>query len=269
MAIEDLTKQLSYSCKNGIATLTLNRPNKLNACTTAMYRGIIQVVEEVQNNDEVRVLIVTGAGEGFCAGSDAKERLEVKARGENLATSRKEMIAPIGYFGESFFSLGKPTLAAVNGICVGAGLSFALLCDVRIASDKARFGAVWVRMGLVPDVGATYLLPRIVGSDKALELCFTGEIIDAEEAQKIGLATKVVAHDRLMSTVNQLARKIAEGPSVAIELAKKGIYRALNGDYSSQLEYESFAQNICFQTIDFKEALAAFREKRKARFQGR
>jgi len=152
---------------------------------------------------------------------------------------------------------------------VGGGLSFALLCDIRIASDKARFGAVWVNRGLVPDVGATYLLPRTIGLDRALELCYTGEIIDAGEAERIGLVTRVVPHDDLMNVVNQLAARIAKGPSVAIELMKRGIYRAVGGDYAGSLDFESYAQNFCFQSEDFKESVAAFMEKRDPRFQGK
>jgi Enoyl-CoA hydratase/carnithine racemase len=269
MAIENLTEELIYSCKDGVATLTFNRPDKLNACTTTMYHGISQVVDEVRDNDEVKVLILTGVGRGFCAGSDAKSRLAARASGERLEKSRKEMVQPVGYFGAALYSLSKPTIAAVNGICVGAGLSFALLCDIRIASDKARFGAAWVNMGLIPDVGGTYLLPRTIGLDKTLELCFTGEIIDVKEAERIGLVTRVVPHDELMKVANELALKIAKGPSVAIELMKRGIYRAVGGDYSAQLDFESYAQNMCFQTEDFKEATTAFNEKRAPRFQGK
>lgn len=269
MGIEKLTDELKYSCSNGIAILSFNRPHKSNACTTAMYHGIIQVADEVRNNDAVKVLILTGEGEAFCAGSDAKERLDKITRGESLATSRWELIQPVGYFGAALYNIGKPTIAAVNGICAGAGLSFALLCDLRIASEKARFCAVWVRMGLVPDAGATYLLPRTVGMDKALELCFTGDVIDAAEAERIRLATKVVSHDRLMPFARELAQKIAEGPAVAIELTRRGLYGAMNRDYFTQLEYESYAQNACFQTADFKEAVSAFQKKRKPQFQGR
>ena len=269
MTIQNLTDELTYSCEDGVAILTLNRPEKLNACTTAMYNGIIEVADEVRQNDEAKVLVITGAGEGFCAGSDAKDRLEVRARGESLARSRRELVSPVGYFGSALYELKKPTIAAVNGMCVGAGLSFALLCDIRIASEKSRFGAIWVRMGLVPDVGATCLLPRTVGLDRALKLCYTGEVIGAVEAERIGLVTEVVAHDLLMSTVQGIARKIADGPSVAIELAKRGICRAMGGDYAAHLDYESYAQNVCFQTADFQEALAAFKEKRKPSYRGR
>jgi 2-(1,2-epoxy-1,2-dihydrophenyl)acetyl-CoA isomerase len=234
-----------------------------------MYNGICRVVEDVSNNDEIKVLIIKGAGSSFCAGTDVKSRLETRAGGVQLEKSRTEMIKPVGYFGAALHSLVKPTIAAVNGICVGAGLSFALLCDIRIASDKARFGAVWVNMGLVPDIGATYLLPRTIDLDKALEFCFTGEIIDAKEAERIGLVTRVVPHDDLEKVVNELALRIAKGPSVAIELMKKYMYQGMGGDYRTQLDFESYAQSVCVQTEDFKEAIAAFREKREPHFQGK
>jgi 2-(1,2-epoxy-1,2-dihydrophenyl)acetyl-CoA isomerase len=179
------------------------------------------------------------------------------------------MVQPTGYFGSALFSLSKPTIAAINGVAVGAGLSLALLCDIRIASEKARFGAVWVRMGIIPDVGGTYLLPRTIGLDKALELAFTGDIIDAREAERVGLVTKVVPHDDLMKVTDELASRIAKGPSVAMEVMKRGMYRAVGGDYNAQLDFESYAQNLCFQTEDYKEAISAFKEKREPRFQGK
>ena len=179
MSIENPTDELLFSVRDGVAYLTLNRPDKLNACTTAMYAGISQVADEVGENDEIKVLVITGAGRGFCAGSDAQDRLAVRANGKTLEQSRKDLIRPVGHVGSALYGLEKPTIAAINGVCVGAGLSFALLCDIRIASEKARFGAVWAKRGLVPDVGATYLLPRTIGLDKALKLCFTGDLIDS------------------------------------------------------------------------------------------
>lgn len=269
MAMENLTEELIYSCKDGVAQLTFNRPDKLNACTTTMYDGLCQVIDEVVANDSVKVLVITGAGRGFCAGSDIGSRLEARVRGERVERSRKEMVQPVGYFGAALYSLGKPTIAAINGVATGAGLSFALLCDIRIASDKARFGATWVRIGLIPDVGGTCLLPQIIGLDKALELAYTGDIIDSKEAERIGLVTKVVPHEDLMKVTEELALRIAKGPSVAIELMKRGMYRAMGGDYNAQLDFESYAQNLCFQTEDFKQAITAFREKREPRFRGK
>lgn len=269
MAIEDLTEELIYACEEGVARLTLNRPDKLNACTGAMYEGMCRVVEEVRDDDSVKVLIITGTGRAFCVGSDVEARLAVRSGGGRLEKSRKEMVQPVGWFASAIHNVSKPTIAAVNGIAVGAGLSIALLCDIRIASEEARFGAIWVKRGLIPDAGGTYLLPRIVGLDKALEFAFTGDIIDAKEAERIGLVTKVVPYDDLMKVVNELALKIAKGPSVAIELMKRGMHRGLYADLDSQLDFEGYAQNLCFQTEDCKEAIAAFKEKREARFQGK
>jgi len=269
MALENLTEELVYSCKGGIAKLTLNRPDKLNAITQDMFDGMEQVVGEVRNNDDVKVLVITGAGRGFCSGADVVARLAARVAGEGPKKTRKAMVAPVGYIASILHRLDKPIIGAINGVAAGAGLSYALLCDIRIASDQARFGAVWVRRGLIPDVGATYLLPRIIGMDKALELAFTGDLIGAREAERIGLVTKVVPHDDLMKVTDELALKVASGPSVAIELMKRGMYRALDNDLDTQLDFESYAQNLCFGTDDFKEGVAAFREKRDSHFRGR
>jgi 2-(1,2-epoxy-1,2-dihydrophenyl)acetyl-CoA isomerase len=234
-----------------------------------MYDGLCAVVNTVQEDDAVKVLILTGAGKGFCAGSDAKERLASRTDERAAEASRTRILQPVGYFGIPLHRLQKPAIAAINGVCVGAGLSLSLLCDIRIASDKARFGAVWVRRGLIPDVGATCLLPRTIGLDRALEMAFTGDVIDAREAERIGLITRFVPHEDLMEKARALARRIAEGPAVAIEFIKRGMTRAMGGDYLGQLDFESYAQNVCFKTEDFRESLAAFEEKREPRFKGK
>jgi 2-(1,2-epoxy-1,2-dihydrophenyl)acetyl-CoA isomerase len=163
----------------------------------------------------------------------------------------------------------KPVIGAINGAAVGAGLSIALLCDIRIASEKARFGAVWLSVGLIPDLGATYSLPRIVGREKALELMLSREIIKADTALQIGLVGRVVPHDQLMDEAKKLAKQLSAGPSVAIELTKRALQRSLNNDLKTQLDYETYAQNICRQTEDHKEGIRAFAEKRKPVFTGR
>ena len=270
--MENLTKELIYTCEDGMGTLILNRPDKLNAGTTTMYDGICQVADEVHNNDNVKVLLISGAGRAFCAGSDVRSRIAELAgetQGRQPEKSTKQLIRPYGDFCGAIYNIGKPTIAAVNGVAVGVGLSIALACDIRIASEQARFGAVWVNIGLIPDGGATYLLPRTIGLDKALELAYTGEIIDARKAENIGLITKLVPHDDLMEVATELALKIATGPSVAIELMRRGMHRALHPDIDSHLDFETYVANLCFQTEDFKEGTAAFREKRKPRFQGR
>lgn len=253
----------------GVATLTIDRPDKLNAMTTSMWKDLLRAVEVVRDDDETRVLVITGTGRAFCTGSDVSDRLAGRLAGEKIETSRKELLGPDGYPAYLLRSLDKITIASVNGMAVGAGLSLALLCDIRLAGASARFGAIWVRMGLVADLGASYTLPRVVGPSKALELMATGEIIDADEAREIGMVTKVVPDAELGTETKNLATRIARGPSVAIELMKRAVYKGIHNSLLGQLDFEGYAQNICRQTEDHKEAVAAFLEKRKAVYKGK
>ena len=253
--------------EGGVAIVTLNRPDRLNSFTTRMYRELSTIIKQIHRDDEIKVVILTGAGKGFCAGSDVSDRLasRVEKAGEE---NRFETLQPTGAVALDIAELDKPIIAAINGVAVGAGLSLALLSDIRIASNMARFGAVWINMGFIPDLGATYYLPRIVGLEKALDLMLSGEMINAEEALRIGLVSRVVPHEQIRATAKELASKIAAGPSVAIELTKRGLRRALNNDLKTQLDYESYAQNLCRKTEDHKEAVQAFKEKRKPKFRG-
>ena len=251
--------------EQGVATITLNRPEKLNALTTEMANKFSQVIQDVRVNDEIKALIITGAGSGFCSGTDLESRMrEMKEK----IRERWEVISPTGYQLLPLVRLEKPTIAAVNGVAAGLGLSIALACDIRLASENARFTAVWVKRGLIPDGGATYFLPRILGISKALELMFTGDIMSATEAERIGLVSKVVPHDNLMTVAKETATKIARGPSVAIELMKKAAYRALENSLELQLDFETYAQNICRQTQDYKDGVEAFMQKRPPQFKG-
>jgi 2-(1,2-epoxy-1,2-dihydrophenyl)acetyl-CoA isomerase len=261
-------EELLLTKDNSIATITLNRPEKFNAMTTDMWRQLPKLIEEVSNDDSLKVLIITGAGKAFCAGSDAG-RLASRISGEEVAKTQKELTAPIGAEVLCLAKLRKPTIAAINGVTAAAGVSIALACDIRLASDQAKFVLAWVKMGLIPDGGATYFLTRLLGSSKTLELAFTGNSIDANEAERIGLVNKVVPHNELMVVAKELATSIAEGPPIAIELMKKGIYKALFHDLESQLDFESYAQGICRQTEDHKEGVQAFMQKRKPEFKGK
>jgi len=254
--------------KEGVAVVTLNRPERFNSFTTSMYKEFPRILDQLRRDDEVKAVILTGAGKGFCAGSDVSDRLgkRLKEGGEG---SRFENLQRVGAMALDITDFEKPIIGAVNGTAVGAGLSLALLCDIRLASERARFGAVWLNVGLIPDVGATYSLPRIVGKEKAMALILSREIIGAEEALKIGLVSKVFPHDQLMDEARNLARSIATGPSVAVELTKRGLQRSLENDLRTQLDYETYAQNICRQTEDHKEGIRAFAEKRKPVFVGR
>ncbi len=254
--------------EDGIATLTLNRPDKLNAISDAIRNELPKAIEEVRGDDEVRVLVVTGAGRGFCSGADVTVQA-ARLASEKVGESRRSLLAPVGWFGVPLAELEKPTIAAVNGVAAGAGLSIALLCDIRIAAQSARFTAVWVERGLIADVGATYFLPQILGVGKALELMYTGDIIDAREAERIGLVSRVVPDGDLMKVTKELATKIAKGPPIAIELMKRAVYRDILSGLRAKLDFESYAQNICRQSEDHKEGVASFLEKREAHFKGR
>jgi 2-(1,2-epoxy-1,2-dihydrophenyl)acetyl-CoA isomerase len=260
--------ELILEKESGVAILTLNKPENLNAMTTDMWKRFPNLIRDVSNDDSIKVLVITGAGRAFCAGSDAG-RLASRIAGKKMSEDQKDLTTLLGAEVLCLAKLQKPTIGAINGVAAAAGISIALACDIRIASEQAKFVMAWVKMGLIPDGGATYFLTRLLGHSKALELAFTGNTFDAIEAERIGLVNKVVPHNELMTAAKELATTIAEGPPIAIELMKKGLYSALVQDLESQLVYESYAQGICRQTEDHKEGVQAFIQKRKPEFKGK
>ncbi len=216
----------------------------------------------------MRVIVITGAGKGFCSGGDVKAMNEAKEGrrerplGEKIAPNRDLTLLAMR-------DAPQPIIAAINGAAAGAGMNLALGCDIRIASTAAKFSQAFVKRGLHPDWGGTYFLPRVVGMAKAAELIFTGELIDAQEALRLGIVSQVVPPEELMGAVGQLARKIAAGPPVAIRLAKRSLYDNAERDLKSSLERETFSQNIASETEDAREGIRAFVEKRDPKFQGR
>ena len=255
-----------------VAILTFNRPDRLNALNPRMlYREIPSALDEVAGDGEVRALVITGEGRGFSSGADISI-LAALAADPTGATMEVKPPEPWGYrYGiiDRLRNLPKPTIAAVNGVAVGAGLSFALACDIRIASENARFSSAFVRRGLVPDNGASFLLPHLVGTARALELMYTGDIIDAREAERIGLVNRVVPAEDLRTAAMELAERIAGNPPIALALTKRIVYQWLEQDLLSQLEYEAYNNKLCRETEDYKEAVRAFQEKREPEFKGR
>ncbi len=251
--------------KDGIATITLNNPDKLNALTVAMSNSLAKVLDEARSDDDIKVLILTGAGRGFCSGATMNA---ARLAGEEEGAT-PFLLARLGR--QRFFLWGfeKPTIAAINGVAAGGGLGLALSCDIRIAAESARFIPIWVRRGLFAADGATYFLPRIVGVAKALELMYTGDTIDAREAERIGLVNRVVPDDELMKATRELATKIAQGPSISIRLIKRAVYRDILGELPIKMDFESYAISICSQTEDRKEGIRSFLEKRQPHFKGK
>jgi 2-(1,2-epoxy-1,2-dihydrophenyl)acetyl-CoA isomerase len=260
-------KDLILEKDGHIAVLTLNRPDKMNAISAEMRENLPLVLQEVQEDDNVRVLIITGAGRGFCSGADVAVQA-ARAAGQQAETSRKTILQLVGSLILGFEKINKPIIAAINGIAAGVGLTITLACDLRIASANARFSAIWVKRGLIADGGATFLLPFIVGMEKALELTFTGDIIDAKEAERIRLVSRVVPPEELMTRAKDLAQKIASGPPISVELVKRVMWEKIRNQLREQLLLESYAQNVCRTTQDQKEAVKAFMEKREPQFKG-
>jgi enoyl-CoA hydratase/carnithine racemase len=259
---------LLYEVKDRVATLTLNRPERLNALSDTLRGNLYDAVTACAADPNVGVVVITGAGRGFCSGGDVKSMSERHQSGE--AASITEKFAP--QRDQILLAMRdclKPIIAAVNGAAAGAGMNLALACDLRIASSAAKFSQAFVKRGLHPDWGGTYFLPRVVGTAKACELIFTGDTIDAAEALKLGILNAVVAPEALMAETYKLAQKIANGPPVAIQLAKRAIYHNQEADLRGALEFETFVQNITKETEDSKEGVKAFVEKRAPVFRGR
>ena len=254
--------------KDGIVLLTLNRPDKLNAVTWNSWWEITQAVGRLGEDDEDRVLVVTGSGRGFCSGTDLAA---AAAAGGQIPSegNRSERLRSRFLTAARILTCAKPSIAAVNGVAAGGGLSLSLACDIRIASQEARLSAIWSRRALVPDFGCSYLLPRIVGMSKALELMYTGQMIDAQEALAIGLVNQVVAAEELMPTAMALAERIANGPAIAIELTKRLAYRGWREELEAQTEYEDYLQRLCIGSEDAQEGVRSFLEKREPDFKGR
>lgn len=258
-----MTDGLRVEVDGPVATLTLDRPAALNALTVPIKVALREALESIAADREVRAVVLTGAGRAFCAGQDLAERDEPDAA--PLEIEVRERYNPII---RALRSMGQPVIAAVNGVAAGAGASLAFACDLRIASEEARFVLAFGRIGLVPDSGATWFLPRLVGPAKAAELALVGDPVDAAQALRLGLVSKVVPGPELMSEARALAERLAAGAPLALALTKGALQRSMTIDLDQALEGEAKLQGIAGASADHAEGLAAFREKRPPRFSG-
>lgn len=249
---------------DGVATITLDRPEARNAIDLVMRRELLAALDELEADATTRVVILTGAGGHFSAGGDVK----TMAAKRQTAAEGRARVESLNRFLIRLFEYPKPTIAMVDGFAVGAGCNIALACDMVIASDRARFGEVFARIGLVPDGGGTWLLPRLVGLAKAKELVFSADIIDAAEALRIGLVNRVVPAAELRAATQALAARITAGPPGALALAKALLNRSETVDLATALGFEAYAQAQAITSDDHAEGVRAFLEKRPPRFTG-
>ncbi len=263
-------REIIYAKENQIATITLNRPGKLNAYSEVMVHEITAALADARDDDQVRAVIITGAGRGFCSGGDISADFQYPARyrGHRLE-AMLEMRENMHQLVILLRRFDKPTVAAINGAAVAGGLTLALCCDFRIAAQSARLGDTSLKFALIPDEGGAYLFPMYMGLSNALKMSLFSEVYPAEEAKQLGLVTQVVPDAELMSRARQWAERLAAGPPIAIRVAKRMMYKQQSMSLENALEDAAMAVMLTNYCDDVKEGTAAFHEKRKPRFQGR
>jgi len=251
-----------------VATITLNRPERRNALNFEAYARLEGAFRDVQRDPEVRCVILTGADPSFCSGDDVKEIMLGAAQESGILRARPVRPEPTPA-ALAVLHCDRPVIAAVNGPAVGWGMDLALFCDIRIASERARFGELFIKRGLIPDLGGLWCLPQVVGPAKAAELVFTGDVVDAAEARRIGLVSQVVPHDSLLPAARELAGRIAANAPLALRYAKEGLRRGRHGDVHELGAYVGQTLAYLFGTEDHREGALAFVEKREPVFKGR
>jgi enoyl-CoA hydratase/carnithine racemase len=259
-------KSFLYEQRDGIGTITLNRPERLNAITFEVYHELTDFMAQLRDEKDVRVVVITGAGRAFCSGGDVIDIIgELQGRDAEGLLQFTRLTCELIH---NMRALPKPIIASLNGTVAGAGACIALASDIRIAAQEAKIAFIFVKVGLAgTDMGATYLLPRMVGLAKATELLMTGDFVSAEVAEKIGLYNQVVARAELETATREFAAKLVRGPAIGLAKTKEMLNREMHMGFESALEAEAIAQALCMQTPDFKEAHAAFVEKRPPKFE--
>jgi len=252
----------------GVATITLNRPQVKNALTYELFIRLGDLFDEVAANPDDRVLVLTGSGGAFCGGADLTGSGDEAKRFADGAIARKQFTREIMLPALKLHRLPKPTIAAVGGVAAGGGCNLALGCDIVFAGQSARFAQVFVNRGLAVDYGGTWLLPRLIGLQKAKDLAFRGDVIDSQEALRLGLALEIVADDQLMERVGEYARVLAAKPPIALSMIKTGMNRLMHAGFEEGLEFEADAQAVCLGTNDFRTAMIAWLKKTEGVYTG-
>jgi enoyl-CoA hydratase/carnithine racemase len=263
-------QQILYSKEDSIATITLNRPEKLNAYSEVMVHEVIKALSDARDDGGVRVVVITGAGRGFCSGGDISPDFQYPARyrGHRME-AMLEMRENMHQLVTMLRRFDKPTVAAINGPAVAGGLTLALCCDFRIAAESARLGDTSLKFALIPDEGGAYLFPKYMGLQNALRMSLFSEVYPASRAKELGLVTEVVPDAEFVSTVREWAARLAEGPPIAIRITKRMMYKQQTMDLENALEDAALSVMITNYTEDVKEGTRAFHEKRKPNFKGK
>ncbi|MFC1822899.1 enoyl-CoA hydratase/isomerase family protein [Thermodesulfobacteriota bacterium] len=259
-------KNVLIKKEKGVATLTLNRPESLNAVNHPLILELAEALEKVGKDESVKAVIITGKGKAFCAGGDLERHPSLSTK-DNMY--RYELVTKTQEVPLNIYNMPKPVIAAINGVVGGAGLDLALACDLRIASDDVTFAEFFVRVGLMSDWGGSYFLPRLIGLGKALEMLLTGDTIDAAEAHRIGLVNRIVPKEKVMVEAKALAQRFAKGPTKAYRFIKQAVYGNLTNDLEKSLEIERYGQGLLIGTDDVQGAIKAFKAKRKPTFKGK
>jgi enoyl-CoA hydratase/carnithine racemase len=260
-----------YDVDEGVATITLTKPERLNAFDNDMLTEWADALQQADKDREVRAIIITGAGRGFCSGMNVAQEAAgdgVLRTQATVATRRHSLRDRVHPIPRTLIQLEKPYIAAINGAAAGAGMDMATMADIRFASSTARVGMTYVRMGLIPGDGGCYTLPRIVGTQRALDMIWTGKMFTAQEALEMGYVMAVYEPDELMPKVTEYARQLAKGPATAVQLAKKLVYRSENLPFDEHLDMAQMAMFIAQSTDDAREGPKAFVEKREPQFKG-
>jgi 2-(1,2-epoxy-1,2-dihydrophenyl)acetyl-CoA isomerase len=266
-----MTDNILLDTTDGVATLTLNRPDRLNAVDWDTATRLIDLLRETRLRDDVHAIVLTGAGRSFCAGGDLAWVDSDSLMSERVVPrdQRKNAFGPFAAVTQAIVEVDKPIVAALHGHVAGVGLVYAMACDRRFADDTLRASAIFVKRGMAPECGLSYFLPRLVGVPEALRLVTTGAWVEAEEAKRIGLVDELTPKAEALAAARAYAADLARGPSIAVDLARRNIYRALNATLQQTFDYELLASSIASASEDAREGVQAFLEKRDPHFKGR